>query len=86
MSRTRELTLQERSTIICALALTRSEHYRKANSLHAEACEMEDAGMVGYISVENEGEQHEIAADICDLLIYLVSEDRLLIIEREDFR
>lgn len=84
MPKTRELTLQERSELICALAVARSNHFRKASSLHAEACAMEDEGKNGYLAKDNEGEQREIAADVCDILLDFAAEDRLLIVERED--
>ncbi|MBE6584548.1 MAG: hypothetical protein E7649_06200 [Ruminococcaceae bacterium] len=84
MPETRELTLQERGALICALAAERSNHFRRANELREASCKMEDDGKSGYLALDIESEQHEIFADVCDLLLEFAVEGRILIVDKED--
>lgn len=83
MAETRELTLNEKRTLICALAAERTNAYEKAVELHDRSTEMENAGESGYISLDNEAEQYELLADVTDTLVELICEGRVVIKQRE---
>lgn len=83
MAETRELTLNEKRTLICALAEERTRAYAKAVGLHDKSTEMEDSGQSDYIALDNEAEQYEMLADVTDTLVELICEGRVIIKKRE---
>lgn len=83
MAETRELTLNEKRTLICALAADRTAAYAKAVELHDRSTEMENAGQSGYIALDNEAEQYEMLADVTDTLVELICDGRVVIIKKE---
>ena len=80
MAETRALTLNEKRTLICALAAERTAAYAKAVELRDESDEMERAGQSGYMALDNEAEQYELLADVTDTLVELVCEGRIVIL------
>ena len=84
MAETRELLLNEKRALICALAAERTKAYAKALELRDRSTEMENAGQSGYLALDNEAEQYEMLADITDTLVEVISEDRVVIIKRSD--
>ena len=84
MAEIRELRLNEKRTLICALAEERTKAYSKAIELRDESTEMEAAGQSGYGAFDDEAEKYEMLADATDCLIELICEGRLVIKEREN--
>ena len=84
MQKTRELTVQERGALICALAEARTRDYEKAADFREAARQLEDGGKTGYLSLENEAEDYERLADLHDILLELVTLDRIFVAVKED--
>lgn len=84
MPETRELTLQERSALICALAETRTRNYNKASDLRERSRQLEEDGKTGYLALDREADQHEILAEECDMLMELAVCDKIAIISSKE--
>lgn len=84
MAECRELSLNEKRTLIYALAEARTEAYSKVMELRDRSDEMENNGQSGYGALADEAEQYEILADLTDMLVELVCENRLVIRTKED--
>ncbi len=84
MAGMRELTLNEKRTLICALAADRTAAYLRAVELRNRSADMEDNGQSGYLALDNEADLYETLADTTDRLIDLICEGRLVIKERNE--
>ena len=84
MAEIRELRLNEKRTLICALAEERTKAYSKASELRDKSEEIENRGQSGYGALDDEAEKYEMLADETDCLIELICECRLVIKEREN--
>ncbi len=83
MAGTRELTLLEKGTLICALVEERTNAYKKAMELHDRSTEMENAGDSCCVVLDDEAERYEIMADVTDTLVELICTGRIIIAEKE---
>ena len=84
MAETRALTLNEKRTLICALAEERTRAYRRAVELRDESEEMENDGKCGYLALDNEAEKYETVADVTDSLVELICEGKIVILEDKE--
>ena len=84
MPETRELTLQERSALICALSEARTRNYNKASDLRERSRQLEEDGKTGYLALDREADQHEILAEECDMLMEIAVCDRIAIISSKE--
>lgn len=84
MGETRELTLLEKRTLICALAQERSNAYAKASDLRDRSAEIEDSGKSGYGALDEEAARYEDLASETDDLIDLLCEGRIVVLRKGD--
>lgn len=84
MKKFRELNLEEKKTLIYALAQARTEAYDNAVALHDESDVMEDSGESGYAALSDEADQYEMLADLTDMLVEFICEGRLVVKTKED--
>jgi hypothetical protein len=82
MTETRQLTLNEKRTLICALADERTRSFAAADELHEAATDLENSGQRGFSTLDGEAELHENVADIADTIIEMICDGRVVILKK----